>query len=144
MTVTFTLSDADGTDVLAVRDRLPPGLPDHRQTRSAGRPSLAKIGALVEADLAFLRASVAPHEALFTPMMSIERSRESQRSRTARRSCPGSLQIGGRSPLIDDLEERPPRSPFQCLALGARDGRQSAPGASDVLAARVSATRSSS
>src|SRR5262249_33158279 len=49
MTITFTLSDAHGTEVLAVRARLPPGLPDHRPTKSGGRSSLANLGALVEA-----------------------------------------------------------------------------------------------
>ncbi len=49
MTITYTLSDADGgTDLLAVHDGLPPGLsaPDNEV---GWRMSLAKLAALVEA-----------------------------------------------------------------------------------------------
>jgi uncharacterized protein YndB with AHSA1/START domain len=48
MTITLTLADADGgTDLVAVHDRLPPGLsPDDNET--GWRLSLAKLAALVE------------------------------------------------------------------------------------------------
>jgi uncharacterized protein YndB with AHSA1/START domain len=49
MTVTFTLTDAaGGTDVLAVHDNLPPGLPP-ADNETGWRMSLDKLAALVEA-----------------------------------------------------------------------------------------------
>ena len=49
MTITITLSDAHGgTDVLAVHDRLPPGL-STAENEAGWRSSLAKLAALVEA-----------------------------------------------------------------------------------------------
>jgi uncharacterized protein YndB with AHSA1/START domain len=48
MTITFTLVDADGgTDILAVHDRLPPGL-SPADNETGWRMSLAKLAALVE------------------------------------------------------------------------------------------------
>lgn len=49
MTITTTLTHADGgTDILAVHERLPPGLP--AADKEAGwREALAKLAALVEA-----------------------------------------------------------------------------------------------
>jgi hypothetical protein len=49
MTITIALADGDGgTDLVAVHDRLPPGLPT--ADNEAGRRSwLAKLAALVEA-----------------------------------------------------------------------------------------------
>ena len=49
MTITFTLSDAadGGTDLLAVHDALPPGLPE-ADNEEGWRMSLAKLAALVE------------------------------------------------------------------------------------------------
>ena len=48
MTITITLADADGgTDVLAVHDRLPPGL-SPADNETGWRLSLAKLAALVE------------------------------------------------------------------------------------------------
>jgi uncharacterized protein YndB with AHSA1/START domain len=50
MTVTFTLSDVDdGTDVLAVHENLPPGLPP-ADNETGWRMSLEKLARLVEAD----------------------------------------------------------------------------------------------
>jgi uncharacterized protein YndB with AHSA1/START domain len=49
MTITITLADADGgTDLLAVHDRLPPGL-SPADNEAGWRSSLAKLAALVEA-----------------------------------------------------------------------------------------------
>jgi uncharacterized protein YndB with AHSA1/START domain len=49
MTITFTLADADGgTDLLAVHDGLPPGLPTS-DNEDGWRSSLAKLATLVEA-----------------------------------------------------------------------------------------------
>jgi uncharacterized protein YndB with AHSA1/START domain len=49
MTVTITLADADGgTDVVAIHDRLPPGLPP-ADNETGWRLSLAKLAELVEA-----------------------------------------------------------------------------------------------
>jgi uncharacterized protein YndB with AHSA1/START domain len=49
MTITFTLSDADGgTDLLAVHDGLPPGL-SPADNETGWRLSLANLAALVEA-----------------------------------------------------------------------------------------------
>jgi uncharacterized protein YndB with AHSA1/START domain len=49
MTITITLSDADGgTDVLAVHDGLPPGVPT-ADNEDGWRMALAKLAALVEA-----------------------------------------------------------------------------------------------
>jgi activator of Hsp90 ATPase-like protein len=49
MTITITLADADGgTDVLAVHDVLPRGLPT-ADNETGWRSSLAKLAALVEA-----------------------------------------------------------------------------------------------
>jgi len=49
MTITLTLVDADdGTDVLAVHDRLPPGL-SAADNETGWRMSLAKLAAFVEA-----------------------------------------------------------------------------------------------
>ncbi len=49
MTITYALADADGgTDVLAVHDRLPPGL-STADNEAGWRMSLAKLAALVEA-----------------------------------------------------------------------------------------------
>jgi uncharacterized protein YndB with AHSA1/START domain len=49
MTVRFSLADADGgTDLLAVHDRLPPGL-SPADNETGWRSSLAKLAALVEA-----------------------------------------------------------------------------------------------
>jgi uncharacterized protein YndB with AHSA1/START domain len=48
MTVTFTLTDADnGTDVLAVHDKLPPGL-SPADNETGWRMALDKLAALVE------------------------------------------------------------------------------------------------
>lgn len=48
MTITITLADAgDGTDVLAVHDRLPPGL-SAADNEAGWRSSLEKLAALVE------------------------------------------------------------------------------------------------
>jgi uncharacterized protein YndB with AHSA1/START domain len=50
MTITIALVDADGgTDVLAVHDGLPPGVPA-ADNEAGWRSSLAKLAALVEAD----------------------------------------------------------------------------------------------
>src|SRR5437867_7692743 len=50
MTITFTLADADGgTDVLAVHDGLPRGVPP-ADNEVGWRSSLAKLAALVEAE----------------------------------------------------------------------------------------------
>jgi uncharacterized protein YndB with AHSA1/START domain len=49
MTITITLADADGgTDILAVHDRLPPGLAP-ADNEAGWRSSLEKLAALVEA-----------------------------------------------------------------------------------------------
>ena len=49
MTITFTLADAyDGTELVAVHDRLPPGL-STADNETGWRSSLAKLAALVEA-----------------------------------------------------------------------------------------------
>jgi uncharacterized protein YndB with AHSA1/START domain len=49
MTITMTLADADGgTELLAVHDRLPPGL-SPADNEAGWRSSLAKLAALVEA-----------------------------------------------------------------------------------------------
>ena len=49
MTITTTLADADGgTDVLAVHDRLPPGLPT-ADNEAGWREALAKLAAFLEA-----------------------------------------------------------------------------------------------
>ena len=49
MTMTITLADADGgTDLVAVHDRLPPGL-SPKDNEAGWRSSLAKLAALVEA-----------------------------------------------------------------------------------------------
>ena len=50
MTITITLADADGggTDILAVHDRLPPGL-STADNEVGWRMSLAKLATLVEA-----------------------------------------------------------------------------------------------
>jgi len=49
MTITISLADAGGgTDVLAVHDRLPPGLPA-ADNEAGWREALAKLAALVEA-----------------------------------------------------------------------------------------------
>ncbi len=49
MTITFTLADADGgTELVAVHDRLPPGL-SSADNESGWRLSLAKLAVLVEA-----------------------------------------------------------------------------------------------
>jgi uncharacterized protein YndB with AHSA1/START domain len=49
MTIRFSLADADGgTDLLAVHDRLPPGL-SPADNETGWRSSLAKLAALVEA-----------------------------------------------------------------------------------------------
>lgn len=49
MTITFSLADADGgTDILAVHDGLPRGLPT-ADNEAGWRSSLAKLAALVEA-----------------------------------------------------------------------------------------------
>ena len=49
MTITITLADADGgTDVLAVHDGLPPGVPS-ADNEEGWRMALAKLAALVEA-----------------------------------------------------------------------------------------------
>jgi uncharacterized protein YndB with AHSA1/START domain len=51
MTITYTLTDADGgTDLLAVHAGLPPGL-SPADNEAGWRMSLAKLAALVEADL---------------------------------------------------------------------------------------------
>ena len=48
MTITYTLADADGgTDIIAVHDRLPPGL-SAADNETGWRMSLAKLAALVE------------------------------------------------------------------------------------------------
>jgi uncharacterized protein YndB with AHSA1/START domain len=48
MTITFTLTEADGgTDILAVHDGLPPGL-SSADNETGWRMSLAKLAALVE------------------------------------------------------------------------------------------------
>jgi uncharacterized protein YndB with AHSA1/START domain len=50
MTITFALADADGgTDLVAVHDGLPPGVP-MSDNETGWRLSLAKLAALVEAD----------------------------------------------------------------------------------------------
>jgi uncharacterized protein YndB with AHSA1/START domain len=50
MTITITLTDADGgTDVLAVHDGLPPGL-SKTDNETGWRMALAKLAALVETD----------------------------------------------------------------------------------------------
>ena len=52
MTITYTLADADGgTDILAVHDGLPPGVPA-ADNEAGWRSSLAKLAALVEAGTA--------------------------------------------------------------------------------------------
>ena len=49
MTITITLADVDGgTDILAVHDGLPPGIPT-ADNEAGWRSSLAKLAALVEA-----------------------------------------------------------------------------------------------
>ena len=49
MTITISLADADGgTDILAVHDELPPGVPA-ADNETGWRSSLAKLAALVEA-----------------------------------------------------------------------------------------------
>jgi uncharacterized protein YndB with AHSA1/START domain len=49
MTITFTLTDANsGTDIFAVHDGLPPGVPP-ADNETGWRMSLAKLAALVEA-----------------------------------------------------------------------------------------------
>jgi uncharacterized protein YndB with AHSA1/START domain len=49
MTITYTLADADGgTDIFAVHDGLPPGVPP-ADNETGWRLSLAKLAALVEA-----------------------------------------------------------------------------------------------
>jgi uncharacterized protein YndB with AHSA1/START domain len=49
MTITITLADADGgTEVLAVHDGLPPGVPT-ADNEAGWREALAKLAALVEA-----------------------------------------------------------------------------------------------
>jgi uncharacterized protein YndB with AHSA1/START domain len=49
MTITITLTDADGgTDILAVHDGVPPGVPP-ADNETGWRMSLAKLAALVEA-----------------------------------------------------------------------------------------------
>jgi len=49
MTITIHLADADGgTDILAVHDRLPPGVLE-ADNEAGWRSSLAKLAALVEA-----------------------------------------------------------------------------------------------
>jgi uncharacterized protein YndB with AHSA1/START domain len=49
MTITMTLTDADGgTEITAVHDRLPPGL-SRADNETGWRLSLAKLAALVEA-----------------------------------------------------------------------------------------------
>ena len=49
MTITITLADVDGgTDILAVHDGLPPGVPT-ADNEAGWRSSLAKLAALVEA-----------------------------------------------------------------------------------------------
>ena len=49
MTITITLADVDGgTDILAVHDGLPPGIPT-ADNEAGRRSSLAKLAALVEA-----------------------------------------------------------------------------------------------
>jgi uncharacterized protein YndB with AHSA1/START domain/GNAT superfamily N-acetyltransferase len=61
MTITISLAEADGgTEVLAVHDRLPPGLPPG-DNEAGWRSSLAKLAALVEA--ASTTMSVRPAEA---------------------------------------------------------------------------------
>jgi len=48
MTITYSLADADGgTDILAVHDKLPPGVPA-ADNETGWRMSLAKLAALVE------------------------------------------------------------------------------------------------
>jgi hypothetical protein len=48
MTITITLADADGgTDLVAVHDRLPPGL-SAADNEAGWRSSLAKLAAFVE------------------------------------------------------------------------------------------------
>ncbi len=50
MTITFALADADGgTDIVAVHDRLPPGL-SPADNETGWRMSLDKLAALVEGD----------------------------------------------------------------------------------------------
>jgi uncharacterized protein YndB with AHSA1/START domain len=52
MTITITLADADGgTDVLAVHDGLPPGVPS-ADNEAGWREALAKLAALVESSQA--------------------------------------------------------------------------------------------
>jgi len=52
MTITMTLADADGgTEVIAVHDHLPPGLPP-ADNEAGWQSSLTKLAALVEADKA--------------------------------------------------------------------------------------------
>jgi hypothetical protein len=48
MTITMALADADGTDVFAVHDGLPPGVPP-ADNDAGWRSSLTKLAALVEA-----------------------------------------------------------------------------------------------
>jgi uncharacterized protein YndB with AHSA1/START domain len=49
MTITFSLADADGgTDILAVHDKLPPGVPT-ADNEAGWQSSLAKLAALLEA-----------------------------------------------------------------------------------------------
>ncbi len=49
MTITITLADVDGgTDILAVHDGLPPGIPT-ADNQAGWRSSLAKLAELVEA-----------------------------------------------------------------------------------------------
>jgi uncharacterized protein YndB with AHSA1/START domain len=48
MSITMTLTDADGTEIAAVHDRLPPGL-SSADNEVGWQSSLAKLAALVEA-----------------------------------------------------------------------------------------------
>jgi uncharacterized protein YndB with AHSA1/START domain len=55
MTITFSLTDADGgTDLAAVHDGIPPGVPP-ADNETGWRSSLSKLAALVEADSAAKR-----------------------------------------------------------------------------------------
>lgn len=61
MTVTFTITDADGgTDVYAVHEGLPPGL-SPADNETGWRMSLDKLAAYVEAGQKESGASAAPH-----------------------------------------------------------------------------------
>jgi uncharacterized protein YndB with AHSA1/START domain len=62
MTITFTLVDADGgTDVLAMHDGLPPGVPAV-DNEAGWREALAKLAALVEADSLKASRSSSAHQ----------------------------------------------------------------------------------